>query len=114
MSFGITIKINSNQIAKEYGKVTLIKLPHSSGHSGKAVMIATRYINWDSIWLHPDWSYQIKSGKQYHNDYAEWSADEVMQAFGSNIEDTETYLKVDKPDRLEFSHEIDGFAEESD
>lgn len=105
MSFGTTIKINQNQIAKEFGKVTLVKLPHSSGYDGKAVMIASRYVKWGSIWINPNWDYKIKSGKNYDNDYAEWCADEVLEAFGANegqnIDVEESYLKVTQPGKIE-------------
>jgi len=85
MSFGTTINISRSQIAASFGAVTLIKLP---GHKGKAVMIASRYVNHDSFWINPNWNYKIKSGKGYNHDYGEWSAQGVLSCFSSeNIHD---------------------------
>ncbi len=110
MSFGHTIKINSNQIAKEFGKVTLIKIP---GDTKKAIMVASKYVNWSSFWINPNWDYQIKSGKNYSNDYGEISADELLELFGANDginidpEENESYLKVEKPKKIEGNVDID-------
>jgi hypothetical protein len=104
MSFGHTININKNQIADEFGKVTLIKIPKLKG---KAVMIASRYVDNDSFWINPNWDYKILSGKDYRNDYATWSAEELLEAFNYDSDEKESYLIVKHPEKIESEIDID-------
>ena len=107
--FGSVICLASrNQIVKERGKVTLIRIPSKSG---KAIMIPTRYVNNDlTFWIHPQWEYKVKSGRGYRNDYATWGAEEIKEAFSREASSAylrESYYIVEKPEKIEGEVSID-------
>ena len=109
MVFGKVIKINKNQIEKEIGMATLIKIPRKS----QRLLVASKYVNDDSFWINPNWDYSLYS-KNGNDNGTTISYDEIMDYFGLDDRDDDSYLIVNKPKKLGELNEIDGFAEESD
>lgn len=109
MGFGKVIKINKNQIEKERGRATLIKIPGKS----QRLLVASKYVNDDSFWINPNWDYSLYS-KNGNDNGTTISYDEIMDYFGLDDCDDDSYLIVNKPKKLGELNEIDGFAEESD
>lgn len=109
MGFGKVIKINKNQIEKEIGMATLIKIPGKS----QRLLVANKYVNDDSFWINPNWDYSLYS-KNGNDNGNKISYDEIMDYFGLDDRDDDSYLIVNKPKKLGELNEIDGFAEESD
>ncbi|MGB4823694.1 MAG: hypothetical protein WBP82_02150 [Leuconostoc mesenteroides] len=109
MGFGKVIKINKNQIGKEIGRATLIKIPGKS----QRLLVASKYVNDDSFWINPNWNYSLYS-KNGNDNGTTISYDEIMDYFGLDDRDDDSYLIVNKPKKLGELNEIDGFTEESD
>ena len=108
MGFGKVIKINKNQIEKEIGMATLIKIPGKS----QRLLVASKYVNDDSFWVNPNWDYSLcsKNGNSNGNTF---SYEDILDSFGVDDFGDDSYLIVNKPKELGELNEIDGFAEES-
>lgn len=91
----INIYVNENQI-KAYsknGKSVLVKLPKID----ERVWIGRSRFG---LYVNKNWS------------YGDYSGSDIAELFGVDVEDyEESYLKVEKPRKLDINNEIDGFAE---
>lgn len=81
MSFGTVIRINHNQIAAEFGRATIVKIPGKD----KGILVPSRHVHMNgssgTVWFNPKWDYQVKSGKGLRHDADTLSGEDVVSLF---------------------------------
>ncbi|EGQ0325065.1 hypothetical protein EH553_01145 [Staphylococcus pseudintermedius] len=111
------IRIDLTQIEYETGRATLIKLPNSSRLKGWQFWHPSKLVresekgngHWFEFSFNDEWEFKLIRQSRNNDATTTIGADEMLDAFDkqSPRSDSETYLKVSEPEKINANVEVD-------